>query len=140
MRWLVAILLMCMEVFSVESCVQLEVNYALDQLKIQKRTPRSARVSYDEANALIDSAVSYLGYCANKIPLDKQYQIRQTMRRTDKKRRTYFTQAVREYHHILGIRPNVREIYQDGGGYSSGGSRSSPYSSPPRMPPVRQPQ
>ena len=140
MKWIVLVFLISLESLAMESCVVLEANYALDQLKVQERTPRSARDRYDEANALIDSGVAYFAYCVKEIPLDQQYQIRRVLRKTDKKRRKYFTQAVREYHHILGIRPNVREVYQNGGGYSSGGSRASPYSSPPRMPAVRQPQ
>ena len=140
MRWFVAVLFVSIEAFSADTCIALDAQYALAQLKVQNRTPRSARVHYDETNVLIDSAIAYLGYCAQEIPLDKQYQLRQTMRRSDKKRREYFSQAVREYHHILGIRPKVREIYQNGGGYSNGGGRTSSYGSSPRMPTIKQPQ
>ena len=80
MRWLLVIFLLSLEVVAVEVCVELEAEYALDQLKMQERTVRSGRIHYDEANALIDSAIAYLGYCVKEISLDKQYQIRSDRR------------------------------------------------------------
>ena len=123
-----------------QDCSDYESNYDIAKYTMHEKDNVSYRNNYDLANTLIDSATEYLGYCNQKISLAEQYQIQQVIKRIDKKRREYFKGAVREYHAIYGIRPNVREIYQDGGGYSSGGGRSSGYSSPPRFPAVRQPQ
>ena len=123
-----------------KNCSAYESDYDMAKYAMQEKGNISYRNNYDLVNTLIDAATEYLGYCSEKITLAEQYQIQQVIKRADKNRREYFKGAVREYHAIYGIRPNVREIYQDGGGYSSGGGRSSGYSSPPRFPQVRQPQ
>jgi len=124
-----------------KECSDYENDLEMATLKMKEEGNISYRKSYDLVNTLIDSATEYLAYCGEEISLADQYQVQQVIKRADKKRREYFKGAVREYHAIYGIRPNVREIYQDGGGYSSGGGGSSSgYSSPPRFPPVRQPQ
>ena len=125
---------------SATECTTYEANFDLAKYKMNEQGSISYRKSYDLINGVIDTATEYLAYCDQEITLADQYQIQQVIKRADKKRREYFKGAVREYHAIYGIRPNVREIYQDGGGYSSGGGSSSGYSSPPRFPAVRQPQ
>ncbi len=122
-----------------KSCSEYEAAYDIAQYTMQEEGRVSYRKSYDLSNALIDTATSYLAYCNTEISLADQYQIMQVIKRTDQKRREYFKGAVREYHAIYGIRPNVREIYQDGS-YSTGGGGTSGSSSPPRFPPVQQPQ
>jgi len=107
---------------------------------MQEQGKISYRKSYDLVNTLIDTAVEYLGYCKKEIILADQYQIQQVIKRADKKRREYFKGAVREYHAIYGIRPNVKEIYRDGGFYNGTSGGTSGYSSPPRFPTVQQPQ
>ena len=121
-------------------CQTYDEAYALAELRMQEESAKSYRKNYDLINELIDTATAYLAYCKKEITLAEQYQLQQRIKKADKMRRTYFEGAVREYHVKYGIRPNVREIYQDGGGYSSGGGRNSGYSSPPRFPAVRQPQ
>ncbi len=123
-----------------KNCSDYEAAYDLAQYTMKEKGMISYRNSYDLVNDLIDFATDYLAYCSQNITLAEQYQIQQVIKRADKKRRDYFSGAVREYHAIYGIRPNVTEIYQDGSfsGGSSGGA--SGYSSPPRFPPVRQPQ
>ena len=122
-----------------KSCSDYEAAYDMAQYTMKEKGRISYRKSYDLVNTLIDTATEYLGYCNKEITLADQYQIQQVIKRADKDRRGYFKGAVREYHAIYGIRPNVTEIYQDGS-FSSGGGGSSGYSSPPRFPPVRQPQ
>ena len=122
-----------------KSCSDYEVAYDMAKYTMQEQGRISYRKSYDLINRVMDTATEYLGYCKKEIILADQYQIQQVIKRADKKRRVYFKGAVREYHAIYGIRPNVREIYQDGG-FSSGGGRLPGYSSPPRFPTVQQPQ
>lgn len=124
---------------SAESCSDHEAAYDMALYTMNEKGNASYRKNYDLVNDLIDSATNYLAYCKDEITLADQYQIQQVIKRADRKRREYFNGAVREYHAIYGIRPNVREIYQDGS-FSSGGGGTSGYSSPPRFPPVRQPQ
>lgn len=124
---------------SAKSCSDYEIAYDMAQYTMQEQGRISYRKSYDLVNSLIDKATEYLGYCKKEIILADQYQIQQVIKRADKKRREYFKGAVREYHAIYGIRPNVREIYQDGS-FSSGSGGSSGYSSPPRFPTVQQSQ
>ena len=124
---------------SAKSCNEYEAAFDIAQYTMQEQGRISYRKSYDLINSVIDSATEYLGYCKKEITLADQYQIQQMIKRADKKRRKYFKGAVREYHAIYGIRPNVTEIYQDGS-FSSGGGSSSGYSSPPRFPTVQQPQ
>ncbi len=125
---------------SAKSCSDYEAAYDMAHYTMNEKDQISYRKSYDLVNTLIDTAIEYLGYCKNEITLADQYQIQQVIKRADKKRREYFKGAIREYHAIYGIRPNVREIYQDGSFSSGGGSGgSSGYSSPPRFPPVQQP-
>jgi hypothetical protein len=124
---------------SAKSCGDYEAAYDMAQYTMKEKGRISYRKSYDLVNKLIDTATEYLGYCKQEITLGDQYQIQQVIKRADKDRRGYFKGAVREYHAMYGIRPNVTEIYQDGS-FSSGGGSSSGYSSPPRFPPVRQPQ
>lgn len=121
-----------------ESCNTYETAYDKAQFMMREQGNANARKKYDLVNTLIDTATSYLAYCSNEISLAEQYQIQQVIKKADKKRREYFKGAVREYHAIYGIRPNVTEIYQDGS-FSSGGGSSSGPSSPPRFPPVQQP-
>ena len=123
-----------------KSCNDYEAAYDMAQYTMSEKGNISYRKSYDLVNDLIDTAITYLAYCQEEITLADQYQIQQVIKRGDKKRRDYFRGAIREYHAIYGIRPNVREIYQDGSFSSGGGGGSSGYSSPPRFPPVRQPQ
>ena len=125
---------------SAKSCSDYEAAYDMAQYTMQEQGKISYRKSYDLINTLIDTAVEYLGYCQKEIILADQYQIRQVIKRADKKRRDYFKGAVREYHSIYGIRPNVREIFQDGGFYNGRSGGTSGYSSPPRFPTVTQPQ
>ena len=129
------------ENLSAKSCSDYEAAFDIAQYTMKEQGRISYRKSYDLVNTLIDTATEYLGYCQKESTLADQYQIRQVIKRADKNRRGYFKGAVREYHAIYGIRPNVTEIYQDGSFSSGGGSGgSSGYSSPPRFPPVRQPQ
>jgi len=134
------LLLAFSSLFADMDCATYESDFDIAKFKMKEEGHISYRKSYDLVNTLIDTATDYLAYCPDEITLADQYQVQQVIKRADKKRREYFKGAVREYHAIYGIRPNVREIYQDGGGYSSGGGRSSGYTSPPRFPPVRQPQ
>ena len=122
-----------------KSCSDHEAAYDMAQYVMKEKGQISYRKSYDLINKVIDTATEYLAYCKEEIVLADQYQIRQVIKRADKKRRDYFSGAVREYHAIYGIRPNVTEIYQDGS-FSGGASGGTGYSSPPRFPPVRQPQ
>ena len=124
---------------SAKSCSDHEAAYDMAHYTMNEKDQISYRKSYDLVNTLIDTAIEYLGYCKNEITLADQYQIQQVIKRADKKRREYFKGAIREYHAIYGIRPNVREIYQDGSFSSGGGGTSSGPSSPPRFPPVQQP-
>ncbi|MGB6018292.1 MAG: hypothetical protein WBF77_01735, partial [Sulfurimonadaceae bacterium] len=121
------------------ACSEYEDAYSIAQYKMDDKGKRTYRKSYDLVNSLIDTATAYLAYCKEQIPLGDQYQIQQVIKRADKKRRGYFIGAVREYHVIYGIRPNVRDIYQDGSYSGGGGSGTSTPSSPPRFPPVQQP-
>lgn len=123
-----------------KNCGDYEAAYDLAQYTMKEKGMISYRKSYDLVNDLIDSATSYLAYCSQNITLAQQYQIQQVIKRADKKRRDYFNGAVREYHAIYGIRPNVTEIYQDGGFWYGPSGGTSGYSSPPRFPPVQQPQ
>ncbi len=125
---------------SAKSCSDYEAAYDMAQYTMQEQGKISYRKSYDLINTLIDTAVEYLGYCKKEIILADQYQIQQVIKRADKKRREYFKGAVREYHALYGIRPNVKEIYRDGGFYNGTSGGTSGYSSPPRFPKVTQPQ
>ena len=129
-------------VLAATECGAYEEAYSATKYRMEETKGSSYRERYDLANDLIDAAIVYLAYCKEQITLADQYQIRQTIKKTDKKRKVYFKGAVREYHALYGIRPNVTEIYQDGSGESGGTSpskeRSQPQS-PPRFPPVRQP-
>jgi hypothetical protein len=120
------------------SCKEYGDAYAMAQYKMNEIGIDSNRERYDLVNGLIDSAVAYLAYCSKKISLADQYQILQVLKREDKNRREYFSGAVREYHAIYDIRPNVTEIYQ-GENYQDDDGESSFPSSPPRFPPVQQP-
>ncbi|MEN8147671.1 MAG: hypothetical protein ABFR02_08630 [Campylobacterota bacterium] len=125
---------------SAKSCSDREAAYDMAKYVMNEQGQVSYRKSYNLINKVIDTATEYLGYCQEEIILADQYQIRQVIKKADKMRRDYFKGAVREYHAIYGIRPNVTEVYQDGSFSSGGSSGSSGYSSPPRFPPVRQPQ
>lgn len=138
-------ILMMNTVLFATTCREYEEAYAIAQHKMNELGGKSTnRESYDLVNALIDTATGYLAYCKELIALGEQYQIQQVIKRADKKRRKYFIGAIREYHAIYGIRPNVTEIYQDGSKKSEGDGktpskeRSEPQS-PPRFPPVQQP-
>ena len=122
-------------------CGEYEEAYTAAKYRMEETGGSSYRERYDLTNDLIDAAIVHLAYCKEQISLADQYQMRQVIKRADKKRREYFTGAVREYHAIYGIRPNVTEIYQDGSSSSggSGESGTSIPSSPPRFPPVQQP-
>ena len=109
---------------------------ALDRMNM--KGVNSYRERYVMVNDLIDSAITYLAYCKEQIPLADQYQIQQVIKREDKNRREYFSGAVREFHALYGIRPNVTEIYQGENYQNDNGVTSSP-SSQPRFPPVQQP-
>lgn len=123
-----------------KSCEEYEADYEKATYIMEEQGQISYRKSYDLINNLINSATQYLAYCGDTIILSNQYQIIQVIKRADKKRQDYFQGAVREYHAIYGIRPNVTEIYQDGSVWY-GPSRGTPgYSSPPRFPAVQQPQ
>ncbi len=137
--WTVLLLLITSIDLYAKKCIDYEAEYDIAKYMMQEQGRISYRKSYDLINIVIDTATEYLGYCKKKIILADQYQIQQVIKRADKRRAIYFKGAVREYHAIYGIRPNIKEIYQDGR-FSSGGGRSSGYSSPPRLPPVRQPQ
>ena len=112
--------------------------YAMAQYKMNAKKTDTNRERYDLVNGLIDSATTYLAYCSEQISLAEQYQIQQAIKRGNKNRREDFTGAVREYHAIYGIRPNVTEIYQSENFQNDKGATSSP-SSPPHFPPVQQP-
>lgn len=137
---IVALLLFCAsaDLFA-KSCSDHEAAYDMALFMMNEKGQISYRKSYDLVNDLIDTATEYLAYCKEEIVLADQYQIQQVIKKSDKKRREYFRGAVREYHAIYGIRPNVTEIYQDGS-FSGGASGGTGYTSPPRFPPVRQPQ
>ena len=134
--------LMLGSAFSATECEAYEEAYSTAKYRMEEIGSSSYRERYDLANDLVDAAIVYLAYCKEQISLADQYQIRQVIKKTDEKRKAYFKGAVREYHAIYGIRPNVTEIYQDGSGESGGGSpskeRKEPQS-PPRFPPVQQP-
>ncbi|MDA3945185.1 MAG: hypothetical protein PF439_00700 [Helicobacteraceae bacterium] len=125
---------------SAKSCSDYEVAYDIATYTMKEEGQISNRKSYDLVNTLIDTATEYLAYCNDEISLADQYQIQQSIKRADNKRREYFKGAIREYHAIYGIRPNVTEIYQDGSFSSGSSSGTSGPSSPPRFPPVMQPQ
>ncbi|WP_345975410.1 hypothetical protein [Sulfurimonas sp. HSL3-7] len=136
------LLLMLDSALAATDCEAYEEAYATAKYRMEEIGGSSYRERYDLVNDLIDAAIVYLAYCKEQISLDEQYQIRQVIKKGDRKRRAYFRGAVREYHVLYGIRPNVSEIYQDGSGENGGGSpskeRSAPQS-PPRFPPVQQP-
>ena len=124
------------------ACTEYEEAYLAAQYKMNQKEKLTYRRRYDLVNDLIDSGIVYLAYCKEQIPLGDRYRIQQVIRRGDQKRREYFIGAVREYHAIYGIRPNVTEIYQDGSSSGSTGASSKERSqppSPPRFPPVPQP-
>lgn len=123
---------------SAASCREYEASYSIAQYKMDAQLRHTYREKYDLVNSLIDSAYSYLAYCTEEIALGEQYQIRQVIKRADKKRQEYFIGAVREYHALYGIAPNVTEIYQNDSYPGSGGGTSTP-STPPRFPTVPQP-
>ncbi len=126
---------------SATSCDEYEAAYDIAQYTMQEEGRISYRKNYDLVNTIIDTATEYFAYCKKEISSADQYQLQQVIRKADKQRRKYFKGAVREYHAMYGIRPNVREIFQDNSGYSSGSSRTNGgYTSPTRLPPVRQPQ
>ena len=97
---------------SADDCSEYDADYNMALLYMEDRSPKSAREHYDISNNVINSGLRYLSYCKEKIRFGDQYQIRQTIKRADKKRRELFIGAVREYHNIYGIRPKVTEIYQ----------------------------
>lgn len=133
--------ILCTTLFAA-ACTEYEEAYLTAQYKMDQKEKISYRERYDLVNDLIDSGIVYLAYCKEKIPLGDRYRIQQVIKRGDKKRREYFIGAVREYHAIYGIRPNVTEIYQDGSSSGSKGASSKERSeppSPPRFPPVPQP-
>jgi len=131
-------LLFMSTILSAESCREYENAYVMAEMTKNETKEANYRERYDMANSFIDSAITYLAYCQETISLDEQYMITRMIRREDKKRRDYFTGAVREYHAIYGIRPNVKEIYQDGS-YGSGAKGSTSRPPTPRFPPVQQP-
>jgi hypothetical protein len=134
------LILMLGNTLSATECGAYEEAYATAKFRMEETEGSSYRERYDLVNDLIDTAIVYLAYCKEQISLADRYQIRQLIKKTDKKRRAYFKGAVREYHALYGIRPNVSEIYQDGSGKSGGGSPSTARpQSPPRFPPVQQP-
>ena len=113
MRWtLLVLMLIYTATLSAESCSDYDAEYSMALLHMEDRAPKSARDLYDISNKVIDSGLRYLSYCKEDIRFGDQHQIRQTIKRADKKRREYFIGAVREYHNIYGIRPKVTEIYQ----------------------------
>ena len=125
-------------VLCADSCSTYYDAYLMAELKKNETKKASYRERYDISNGFIDSAISYLAYCRESISLEQQYQITRKIRREDKKRREYFSGAVREYHAIYGIRPNVTEIYQES--RSGSGAKGTPSRPPtPRFPPVQQP-
>ena len=136
------LLLVLCSALSAAACKEYEEAYDAAKFRMEEIGGSTYRENYDLVNDLIDAAIVYLAYCNDEISLGDQYQIRQTIKKGDQKRREYFKGAVREYHAIYGIRPNVTEIYQDSSSKSGEGSpskeRSEPQS-PPRFPPVRQP-
>ncbi len=134
------LLLVASTTLSAQSCSDRREAYDMALYMMNEKGNVSYRKNYDLVNELIDSAIIYLAYCKEEITLAGQYQIQQVIKRGDKKRREYFKGAVREYHAIYGIRPNVTEIYQEGSFSSGDGGGKPGYSSPPRFPPVRQPQ
>lgn len=123
-----------------KDCSDYEAAFDIAQYTMQEQGKISYRKSYDLINTVIDTATEYLAYCKKEITLADQYQIQRVIKKADKKRGDYFKGAVREYHSIYGIRPNVKEIFQDGGYYYDGVSGTSGYSSPPRFPTIVQPQ
>jgi len=134
----VLLLLFMSTVLSAESCKQYEDAYLMAEMKKNETKKATYRERYDMASSFIDSAIYYLAYCKGTVSLADQYQITKKIRREDKKRRDYFRGAVREYHAIYGIRPNVTEIYQDGR-YGNGADRKTSRPPTPRFPPVQQP-
>ncbi len=132
------IMLLIAQALLATPCEEYGDAYLTAQDKMNMRGVNSYRERYDMANTLIDSAIAYLAYCKEQISLADQYQIQQVIKREDKNRRAYFTGAVREYHAIYGIRPDVTEIYQGESYQNDNGVRSFP-SAPPRFPPVQQP-
>ena len=116
------------ENLSAKSCSDYEAAFDIAQYTMKEQGRISYRKSYDLVNTLIDTATEYLGYCQKEITLADQYQIKQVIKRADKNRRRYFKGAVREYHAIYGIRPNVTEIYQDGSVSIGGGSGANVWS------------
>jgi len=117
-------------------CEVHEADYEMAEYVLQEKQADSYRMLYDEINTLINTATDYLCYCQKELTLAQQYELQQVIKRADKKRRDYFVKAVHEYHVILGIRPNVKEVYQQTG-FSNG--RSIKGASTPRLPTVRQP-
>jgi len=111
-RLLLIVMLLYTATLNADSCTNYDANYSMALDRMEDRSPKSSRDLYDISNNVIDSGLRYLSYCKEKIRFGDQYQIRQTVKRADKKRRGYFTDAVREYHNIYGIRPKVTEIYQ----------------------------
>ena len=113
MRWSLLVFMFFYTVsLSAENCSDYDAEYSMALLRMEDRAPKSARDLYDINNKVIDSGLRYLSYCKEGIRFGEQHQIRQTIKRADKKRRESFTGAVREYHNIYGIRPKVTEIYQ----------------------------
>ena len=106
------VMLLYTAILSADSCINYDVNYTMALDRMEDRSPKSARDLYDISNNVIDTGLRYLSYCKEKIRFGDQYQIRQTIKRADKKRREYFIGAVREYHKVYGIKPKVTEIYQ----------------------------
>ena len=97
---------------SAQTCKEYDVDYSDAKERMADRSKKSNREFYALSTRLIDTGLVYLAYCKETITFGDQYQIRQDIKRADKKRRGYFTGAVREYHVIYGIRPKVTEIYQ----------------------------
>ena len=119
-----------------DKCSDYDEAYDIAMFILTEEDGISYRKSYDLVTELIDTGTMYLAFCSKTMTSSEQYQLKQSLKRADKKRGEYFSGAVREYHAIYGIRPNVQEIYQTGGGYSTG--RRGRSSSHPRFPPVQQ--
>ena len=121
-----------------DKCSDYDEAYDIAMFTLTEEDGVSYRKSYNLMTELINTGTMYLAYCSKTMTSSQQYQLKQSLKRADKKRGEYFSGAVREYHAIYGIRPNVQVIYQTGGGYSTGHRGTNRPSSPHRFPPVQQ--
>ena len=121
-----------------DKCSDYDEAYDIAMFILTEEDGVSYRKSYDLVTDLIDTGTLYLAFCSNTMTHSKQYQLKQSLKRADKKRGEYFSGAVREYHAIYGIRPNIQEIFQTSGGYSTRRRGRRSLNSPPRFPPVQQ--